>query len=335
MDQNMKKYGFNMLWMFSYHGKKAAKPDLKQLDFIAKKGFDYIRVPMDYRFWTKEFNYLNPDEKVFDNLDIYLNECQQRGLHMSLNIHRAPGYCINNNSIEKHNLWKDKEAQDAFAFLWKYFTERYKGVSPDDLSFDLLNEPPEIGEYGFTRKRHERVMRRTIDAIRKIDPDRPLILNGIGGGGIAIPELADAGVVHSGRGYAPYTISHYRAEWAITEKDYVWQMPEYPGMSDGDMWDKAALKEYYKPWREVEDKGVSIHIGEFGCYDKTPNDVAIRWFTDLLDIFHEYKWGYALWNFKGAFGIADHGRPGVKYESIDGFNIDRELLDLLINNMAR
>jgi len=112
-------------------------------------------------------------------------------------------------------------------------------------------------------------------------------------------------------------------------------MPEYPGMSDGEMWDKTTLKEYYKPWREVEDKGVSIHIGEFGCYDKTPNDVAKRWFADLLDIYREYKWGYALWNFKGAFGIADHSRPGVKYETIDGFNIDRELLDLLTDNMVR
>ena len=330
----MRRYGFNMLWMFFYGGKKPAKPDKKQLDFIAKHGFNYIRVPLDYRFWTKDFDYLNPDESVFDNLDIYLKACKERGLHMTLNMHRGPGYCINYRTIEKHNLWKDKEAQDAFVFLWEYFAKRYKGVSSDVLSFDLLNEPPNPGEDGFTRKRHEKVMRRTIDAIRKIDPERLLILNGICGGGVAIPELADTGVIHSGRGYAPYTVSHYKAGWAQTDDDYVWIKPEYPGLSDGDMWDKTKLQEYYKPWLDVEKTGTQIHIGEFGCYNKTPNDVALRWFGDLLSLFNKYKWGYALWNFKGPFGIAEHGRPGAKYEDLDGFRVDRDLLDLLINNRS-
>jgi len=331
----MRRYGFNMLWMFIDYGKKAPNPDENQLDFIAKQGFNYIRLPMDYRFWTTDFDYLNPDEKVFDNVDKYIKACQQRGLHISINLHRAPGYCINMNSIEKHNLWKDKEAQDAFVFLWKYFAKRYKDISPDALSFDLLNEPPDIGQYGFTRKRHEKVMRRTIDAVRDIDPNRLLILNGIEGGGIAIPELADTGTVHSGRGYAPYTVSHYRASWFPVEDDYVWQVPEYPGMADGEKWNKAALKRYYKPWREVEKTGTGVYIGEFGCFNKTPNDVALRWLSDLLSLYREYKWGYALWNFKGDFGIVEHGRPGAKYEVIDGFKVDREFLDLLLNNMVK
>jgi len=323
-----------MLWMFIYNGEKAVKPDEKQLDFIAKKGFNYIRIPLDYRFWTKDFDYLKPDEKVFNNIDGYIKACQQRGLHVSINLHRAPGYCINLNSIEKHNLWKDKEAQDAFVFIWETFAKRYKGISPDVLSFDLLNEPPDIGQYGFTRKRHEKVIRRTINAVQDIDPDRLLIINGICGGGEAIPELADTGTVHSGRGYAPFTVSHYQAGWVDLGSNYKWQPPVYPGLSDGYMWDKAALRAYYKPWRKVEDTGTGVYIGEFGCYNKTPNDVALRWFSDLLSLYREYKWGYALWNFKGPFGIVDHGRPGTRYENIDGLSIDRELLDLLIENMV-
>lgn len=328
----MRKYGFNMQWSFSYDGKPAAPPDEKELDFIAKKGLDYIRVPMDYRFWTKDFDYKHPDESAFEVFDTYLKACRERRLHMTLNLHRAPGYCINNNSIERHNLWKDKVAQDAFVFIWEYFTARYKGVSPDDLSFDLLNEPPEAGQYGFTRKRHERIMRRTIDSILDIDPNRLLIINGVGGGGLAIPELADIGVIHSARGYAPYTVSHYLAQWMQVPEGYAWKTPEYPGLSDGDMWDRATLEKYYEPWREVEQMGTDVYIGEFGCYNKTPNDVAMRWLRDLLGLFREYKWGFALWNFKGDFGIVEHGRPGAKYEMMDGFKVDRELLELLIES---
>jgi hypothetical protein len=44
-------------------------------------------------------------------------------------------------------------------------------------------------------------MREAIAAIRAIDPKREIILNGIDGGSRAIPELADTGAIHSGRGY--------------------------------------------------------------------------------------------------------------------------------------
>ena len=63
------------------------------------------------------------------------------------------------------------------------------------MSFDLVNEPPSVGQYGMTRENHEQIMRRTIAAIRAIT------LDGLSGGHEAIPELADAGVTHRGRAY--------------------------------------------------------------------------------------------------------------------------------------
>ena len=330
----MKKYGFNMLWMFAYYGKEPMKADEKQLDFIAKYGFNFIRVPTDYNFWTKDFDYLHPDEKVFENIDTYFEECRKRKLHMCLNFHRAPGYCINNNDREKHNLWVDEEAQEGFIFLWEYFAKKYKGVPSSELSFDLLNEPPSVGQYGFTRDNHEYVMRKTIKAIRDIDPDREIVLDGISGGGVAIPELADAGVIHSGRGYAPFPISHHKANWCgIKEED--WPEPVYPGKLWDQYWDKDALREYYKPWIEVEKKGVEVHIGEFGCFNKINNDIALRWLSDLMAVFKENKWGYSMWNFVGSFGIINHGRPGTVYTNIDGFEVDKALMDIMLENMIK
>jgi hypothetical protein len=330
----MKKpyYGFNFLWMFARYRPQmlCQPPDLKELDFVAKHGFNFVRVPMDYRFWTKGFDYLNPDESVFENfVDKYLEECTRRGLHMSLNIHRAPGYCINQNNIEKHNLWTDAVAQDAFQFLWETFAKRYKGIGSDKLSFDLLNEPPDIDQYGCTRDIHEKLMRRVIAAIRKIDPTREIVLDGLEGGHTAMPELADAGVIHSGRGYTPFPVSHHGAGWIPAG-----EMPDpvYPGEMEGTYWNRDALVEFYEPWREVEAAGAEVHIGEFGCYVKTPNDIALRWLTDLFDVYREFKWGYALWNFKGDFGIVDHSRKGARFEKIDGFNVDRDLYDLMVNS---
>ena len=80
----------------------------------------------------------------------------------------------------------------------------------------------------------------------------------------------------------------------------------------------------------METRGARIHIGEFGCFKHTPNEIAIRWFTDLLGVLKEFGWGYALWHFEGPFGIINHGRPGASFESIRGFHVDRLLLELML-----
>jgi aryl-phospho-beta-D-glucosidase BglC (GH1 family) len=328
----MTYYGFNFLWMFSWKPEQQPAPvDEKALDFLAKYGFNFVRVPTDYRFWTKDFDYTHPNESVFDYIDQYLQACRARGIHMSLNLHRAPGYCINRNDLERHNLWLDKVAQDAFVFLWVTFAQRYKHVPGKLLSFDLINEPPNPGQYGMTRENHAAIIRRTVAAIRAIDAQRAIVIDGLAGGGMAMPELADLDIVHSGRGYQPMPVSHHQANW--------WDgyasapPPVYPGVNwAGRFWNRSILRDFYRPWRDVQRRGVAIHIGEFGCFNRTPNDIALRWLTDLLSVFKEFGWGYAMWNFEGAFGVIAHGRPGARFEFIDGYKVDRNLLDLMIEN---
>jgi hypothetical protein len=327
----MPYYGFNFLWMFVWRGQTPEPPDLRALDFVAEQGFNFVRLPTDYRFWTRDFDYFHPDTRMFEQLDAYLDACRERGLHCCLNLHRAPGYCINRNDLERHNLWLDAVAQDAFVFLWETFARRYQSIPAEALSFDLVNEPPNLDQYGLTRENHAAIMRRTAAAIRAIDPARPIVIDGLGGGNLAMPELADLGVIHSGRGYQPMAISHYQAGWW---SDYG-GLPEpvYPGLVwNGLTWDKTTLRTWYQPWRDVEAQGVRIHIGEFGCFHRTPQEVALRWLGDLLSVYREFGWGYSLWNFEGPFGIVDHGRPGAHYESYRGYRVDRALLDLLCDH---
>ena len=327
-------YGFNFQWMYWKEWGSEQRPlpaDERALDFLARFGFNFVRIPTSYWFWVDDFNYYQPKEDVLTVIDSYLAACQQRGLHMSLNLHRAPGYCINGNDLEKHNLWLDAKAQDAFVWMWEMFARRYQGIASSDLSFDLLNEPPAIEQYGLTRDNHAALIRRTVAAIRAIDPRRDIVIDGLDGGNLAMPELADLGIVHSGRGYQPQNVSHYLAEWWPE-----WEgqpEPVYPGTQfKGLTWNRDTLVDFYQPWRDVEAEGATVHIGEFGCYNQTPNEVALRWFTDLLNVYRSFGWGYSLWEFKGTFGIIEHGRSGTAYETIDGYQVDRHLLNLLLEN---
>ncbi|HPH97095.1 MAG TPA: cellulase family glycosylhydrolase [Anaerolineaceae bacterium] len=328
-------YGFNFQWMFSWQGQPPEPPDEKALDFLSACGFNFVRLTTDYRFWTPLLpggpDYFHPDETVLAYLDRYVAACRSRGLHLCLNLHRAPGYCINRNDLETHNLWVDDLPQQAFIYIWQVLARRFSGLPGEDLSFDLVNEPPEIGQYGLTRENHASLIRRTTAAIRAVDPGRPIIIDGLGGGNLAMPELADLGLIHSTRGYQPMTVSHYQAEWWSGSQGM--PAPVYPGCHwEGKSWDRDAIRGFYQPWRDVESQGVPVHIGEFGCYNKTPNAVALKWFKDLFAVFQEFSWGYAMWNFAGPFGIIGHGRPGARFEPFQGYAVDRDLLDLFLEH---
>src|SRR5215469_5880305 len=121
----------------------------EDLKWIVDWGFDFIRLPMAYPRYV-EFDrsqhitsaeVYKINEAEVDRIEAFVRKAQGHGLHVSLNLHRAPGYCINAGFYEPYDLWKSKEAQDAFAFHWGMWAKRFKDVAGSKLSFDLLNEP--------------------------------------------------------------------------------------------------------------------------------------------------------------------------------------------------
>jgi len=147
--------GFNLLDYFSPSLPEDNDPERtteEDFKWMADWGFDFVRIPMAYPCYlsfdrskniTKEKT-CKTDPKVLDEIDQLIFMAQKHGLHVSLNLHRGPGYCINAGFHEPFNLWKDKEAQEAFNFHWGMWAARHKNVSPEKLSFDLLNEPAYI-----------------------------------------------------------------------------------------------------------------------------------------------------------------------------------------------
>ena len=138
----------------------------------------------------------------------------------------------------------------------------------------------------------------------------------------------DLNIAQSCRGYYPHAISHYKAPWANKDPDHLPE-PLWPGQVGDQYLSRPMLEKYYQPWIELVQKGVGVHCGECGAWKKTPHDVFIAWFTDVLDILSAHQIGFALWNFIGDFGILDPGREDVAYEDWHGHKLDRQLLELL------
>jgi endoglucanase len=75
-----------------------------------------------------------------------------------------------------------------------------------------------------------------------------------------------------------------------------------------------------------------VHVGEWGVFNSTPHPVALAWMRDVLDLWKEAGWGWALWNLRGGFGVLDSARSDVQYEDFRGHKLDRQMLKLLQAN---
>lgn len=307
-------------------------------------GFDFIRLPMAYPRYVQfdRSQHITPeevykiDEQEVERIEAFVRKAQEHGLHVSLNLHRAPGYCVNAGFYEPYDLWKSKEAQEAFAFHWGMWAKRFKDVPPAKLSFDLLNEPCVRSDMNDQHAKSSRipgdlyraVAKGAVDAIRAANPDRIILADGNSVGNNVTPELKDLNIAQSCRGYFPGYISHYKAPWANKDPERC-PTPVWPGTINGEHFGKPRLETYYQPWIDLARSGVGVHCGECGCWNKTPHAVFLAWFGDVLDILTQNKIGYALWNFRGDFGILDSRREDVEYQDWHGHKLDAKLLELL------
>lgn len=323
--------GFNLLEKFGGWGPRRK---FKEEDFeiMTEFGFDFARIPMSYWSWASKENWYKIDESVLEDIDDVVELGKQYNIHINLNFHRTPGYCINGRDMEPMDLFEDtpenmQKTLDAVVFHWKLFAKRYKGIPSSRLSFDLINEPPFMTD----ETRYVEVVKALVAGIREEDPERLIIADGKDVGRTPVFGIADLGLVQSTRGYDPMSVSHYTATWVPRESYETFNKPTWPLKGDdGKIWDKAALKEkLIDSWKPLMDLGISVHVGEWGCYNKTLHDVTLRWMRDLLSLWKEVGWGYAMWNLSGDFGILDSKREDVKYEKYKGHLLDRKMLELL------
>jgi endoglucanase len=368
-------YGFNLLeyfstdtdWMKYFPYKNDGLFPEDDFRWIRDWGFNWVRLPMDYRFWTDPQNLIKINEDKVAPIDRAISLGEKYGIHVNVGLHRAPGYCILDTmdesftgihiTKEKSSLFADPKMLDAFVYQWSYFARRYKGISSEKLSFNLVNEPivtPNAQEIEQLKKagkftpgnvfnleiaeRHApeytRVAQAAITEIRKQDSQRLIVTDGYNGGNAVIPDLFVTGIMQSCHTYHPMQVTHHDCEWVRGVLPAKQPTPTWPTRdAKGALIDRAALERTFAPWAEPAAYDIPIHFGEMGCYKHTPPDVVLAWFDDTLSVIGDLHSGFALWNFRGPFGVLDTQRAGTKFEDWHGHQLDRPLLSLLQRKM--
>lgn len=309
----------------------------RESDFawMAGWGLDFARIPMSYWSWSSPDDWLNIDEDAIAPVDEVIEFGRQYGIHINLNLHRIPGYCVNRRELEPYLMFESprdsmERALEAAVHQWRFFANRYKDVPVEQLSFDLFNEPPWMDD----QSRYVEVATALVEVIREANPDRLIVADGADIGQTPVMGLVDLALVQSTRGYQPKMVSHYTATWVPENEFESFEMPTWPMVdAKGIMWNRERLKlALIDPWQPLVDRGVPVHVGEWGCFTSTPHEVALAWMGEMLSLWREAGWGWSMWNLRGPFGVVDSRRDDVDYEDFHGHKLDRKLLELLLAN---
>jgi endoglucanase len=326
--------GFNLIELGGWNKPNQSYQE-SDFSWMAEWGFNFARLPCSYWVWSSRAAWMTINERALRPLDRAIEFGHRYGIHINLCLHRIPGYCVNGRELELYQLFDSprdsmERALEAAMHHWRYLAERYRNTPSSRLSFDLFNEPPFMTD----QSRYVEIARALIAVIREASPDRLIFANGADIGQTPVRGLVDQSIVQSTRGYLPKMVSHYSAPWVPANEFESLAIPTWP-MTDnhGHLWNREKLRDQLvSNWQPLEQISVPIHVGEWGCYNRTPHSTCLAWMNDLLTLWKQAGWGWSMWNLRGPFGVLDSGRSDVDYEKFQGHRLDRKMLELLITN---
>jgi hypothetical protein len=254
----------------------------EDIDFLAKSGFNSIRLPMHYNLYTLPIEkepvkgkdtWLEEGFKMTDDL---LQWCADNKIYLILDLHAAPGgqgndVNISDNDKSKPSLWANEENQRKTIAFWKKLAERYKD-SPWIGGYDLINEP----NINFTGKNPNgtdeisnaplwKLQKDITAAIREVDKKHIIFIEGNGWG------------------------NNYNGLPAIWDNNMAFSFHKYWNYND-DQTLQFALDLRKK-------HNMPIWLGETG-------ENSNVWFTELIQLLDQHNIGYAFWPMKKIDNIA-------------------------------
>ncbi len=268
--------------------------------FLRELGANVIRLPLNYRHFEADrepFHYLEPG---FARLERALDWCAQHGLYAILDLHAAPGWQNGDwHSDNPHGaalLWSQPHFQARCTALWAEIARRFGG-RPEVAGYDLLNEPlsaPDSeklwGEMRPDWQALNGLYRRAAEAVRQVDPQTILFLEGDGWGnrfeGLELPEVDNV---------ALSSHNYNRAGWGPGA---------YPGLHREGYWDEAYLLELtrrHEGTRLAEKEGLPLLAGEFGpVFNGAPEDrpSRLRGLRDQIQCFEALEMHWTAWTYK-------------------------------------
>jgi endoglucanase len=297
------------------------------LENIAAMGFDHIRLPVDEeQLWDSTGNKETEAFELLHNAIQWAIAAKLRTI-VDLHIIRAHHFIADSNP-----LWTNPAEQEKLVNLWLQLSKEL-GQYPNNLvAYEILNEAVADDPEDWNK-----VLNKVIFELRKKEPSRVIV---IGSNRWQIPSTFpdlkvpqnDPNLILSFHFYTPMALTHHLASWSAVA-EYAGPV-NYPGLivdttyyqqlsaatvetmrdyANG-YFDQNILEQEMLPAiKTAREMNLPLYCGEFGVYPTIPNEIRLRWYRDICDIFKKNKIAYCHWCYKGDFPIVDEkGLPDQK-----------------------
>jgi endoglucanase len=293
----------------------------EDIDHIAAEGFDHIRVPVSWSYHlTKVDGRVEIDPKLLADLEPVLRRALEKGLTVLLNWHHHDEL----NSDPTHH-------RSDFVAGWETIARHFKSCPPQ-LYLELLNEPHDALTTELTNSLHAE----TLTTIRKIDPQRIILVSPGSWGGIRelerirLPDGDDRLIV-TVHCYEPFYFTHQGAGWVQLTKlrgiTYPGP-PKTPFSLPDSLKDHAGVRSFVNDYNRLPadqnpcsanavrdmldlaqewstEFGRPIHLGEFGSHNVADQDSRARYARDVRTLAEERSIPWTLWDWKAGFNYWD------------------------------
>ena len=257
--------------------------------FLARQGFTFVRLPFNYRHLESDLAPGKWREEGFRLLDRAVSLCRAHGLWVMLDLHAAAGAQARDqnagSAYGETYFWQQRGFMDRTTALWVEIARRYRD-DPTVLGYNVLGEPVTddvalLNDY----------YRSAIRAIRAVDPAHLIVLD-------ANRWAKDVTSLHEGLFEDPQVVPalhHYYFDDAFFPR-----LTQYPGTVDGRVCDREALVRTLDGKHDQQRIARPVFAAEFGVTRSHPQPfpVQIAITRDLVSIFEEKGWGWALWCYK-------------------------------------
>jgi endoglucanase len=256
---------------------------------IRKAGFQHVRINL-HPFRD------NPGEKgegaglrpeYLETLDWAVDRALAAGLLVILDFHEFTA------------IGKDPEALKArYMACWEMIAQREKERPPEVL-FELLNEP----NSAMTPELWNQWSREALAIVRRSNPKRTVIIGPGQWNNIAALEKLDLpaddpNIIVTIHYYSPFDFTHQGASWA-GKGDKV-------GVHWGSEADREAIrKDFDKAQKWAAEHKRPIYLGEFGVYDRAPQEDRVAWLSFVTREAESRGWSWGYWQFDGDFIVYD------------------------------
>jgi endoglucanase len=268
--------------------------------FLKACGSSVVRLPLNYRHFESDAEPFQYNAAGFQRLDKVVDWCAKHGLYVILDLHSVQGWQNTDwhcdNAGRSSLFWQQKQFQDRFVALWEEFARHYAG-NATIAGYNVMNEPVTNAPDGRFSDAYtpdypaiNGVYRRVVSAIRAIDPQHIVFLEGdyfssrfMGFDAPFAANLVYSSHNYNAAGFGPGA---------------------YPGEFHGEHWDKAKQEEVFanhEGTRFTQQHTVPLWVGEFGAVYNGPERQEadrLRALDDQIAVFEQYGAHWTTWTYK-------------------------------------